>query len=184
MSAAHGTALTGGDYADLWAHAGMVAYQGEKMSKSLGNLVKVSELVAAGRDPRAVRLALGTHHYRADREWFDADLVEAEARLARWVAWAATAGGAERATTPTALLVARAGRAGRRPRRPGRAHRGRRRRGVGRTGRPRSTSTRSRPCSGSTSAPEAGPGRRGRTPIGVSVEVRRGPGGTVGPPRR
>ena len=106
MSAAHGTALTGGDYADLWAHAGMVGYQGEKMSKSLGNLVKVSELVAAGRDPRAVRLALGTHHYRADREWFEADLVAAEARLARWVAWAATAGGAERATAPTALLVA------------------------------------------------------------------------------
>jgi L-cysteine:1D-myo-inositol 2-amino-2-deoxy-alpha-D-glucopyranoside ligase len=71
----------------------MVGYQGEKMSKSLGNLVKVSELVAAGRDARAVRLALLAHHYRSDWEWFDADLSDAEARLERWRAWAATSGG-------------------------------------------------------------------------------------------
>jgi L-cysteine:1D-myo-inositol 2-amino-2-deoxy-alpha-D-glucopyranoside ligase len=84
----------------------MVGYQGEKMSKSLGNLVKVSELVAAGRDPRAVRLALLAHHYRSDWEWFDADLVTAERRLERWLAWAATrAGGAVPVPAPTPLVV-------------------------------------------------------------------------------
>ncbi|WKK73279.1 hypothetical protein Q0F99_17740 [Rathayibacter oskolensis] len=51
-----------------YAHAGMVAYQGEKMSKSLGNLVLVSRLQAEGADARAIRLALLAHHYRSDWE--------------------------------------------------------------------------------------------------------------------
>jgi L-cysteine:1D-myo-inositol 2-amino-2-deoxy-alpha-D-glucopyranoside ligase len=106
MSTAHGTALTGRPYAVHHTHTGMVGYQGEKMSKSLGNLVKVSELVAAGHDPRAVRLALLAHHYRSDWEWFDADLVAAEQRLGRWLAWAATSeGGAVPVTAPTPLVV-------------------------------------------------------------------------------
>jgi L-cysteine:1D-myo-inositol 2-amino-2-deoxy-alpha-D-glucopyranoside ligase len=106
MSTAHGTALTGRPYAVHHTHTGMVGYQGEKMSKSLGNLVKVSELVAAGHDPRAVRLALLAHHYRSDWEWFDAELAAAEQRLGRWVAWAATSeGGAVAVTAPTPLVV-------------------------------------------------------------------------------
>jgi len=106
MSTAHGTALTGRPYAVHHTHTGMVGYQGEKMSKSLGNLVKVSELVAAGHDPRAVRLALLAHHYRSDWEWFDAELAAAEQRLGRWVAWAATSeGGAVPVTAPTPLVV-------------------------------------------------------------------------------
>jgi L-cysteine:1D-myo-inositol 2-amino-2-deoxy-alpha-D-glucopyranoside ligase len=68
----------------LHAHGGMVAYHGEKMSKSLGNLVLVSELVAGGADPMAVRLVLLAHHYRDDWEYTDADLEAATARLARW----------------------------------------------------------------------------------------------------
>ncbi|GAA4154747.1 cysteine--1-D-myo-inosityl 2-amino-2-deoxy-alpha-D-glucopyranoside ligase [Gryllotalpicola daejeonensis] len=90
FSAAHSSALTGEPAAQLYAHAGMVAYQGEKMSKSLGNLVKVSELRAAGADPRGIRLALLAHHYRDDWEWTDASLPEALERLTRWQA-AATA---------------------------------------------------------------------------------------------
>jgi L-cysteine:1D-myo-inositol 2-amino-2-deoxy-alpha-D-glucopyranoside ligase len=62
----------------------MVSYQGEKMSKSLGNLVFVSRLVADGVDPMAVRMALLAHHYRSDWEWTDVVLAEAHARLARW----------------------------------------------------------------------------------------------------
>ena len=104
MSAAHGIALTGRPHADLHAHGGMVAYQGEKMSKSLGNLVKVSELVAAGTDARAVRLAVTAHHYRSDWEWTADDLERAEARLAAWRAWAAGAGGATGDRVETALL--------------------------------------------------------------------------------
>ncbi|WP_157156212.1 cysteine--1-D-myo-inosityl 2-amino-2-deoxy-alpha-D-glucopyranoside ligase [Diaminobutyricimonas sp. LJ205] len=90
FSAAHTAALTGTPLASLYSHAGMVAYQGEKMSKSLGNLVFVSKLRSAGTDPRAIRLALLTEHYRQDWDWTDESLTAAEARLVRWVAWAAT----------------------------------------------------------------------------------------------
>jgi L-cysteine:1D-myo-inositol 2-amino-2-deoxy-alpha-D-glucopyranoside ligase len=88
FSAGHTAALTGGHLATLYAHAGMVAYEGEKMSKSLGNLVLVSRLVAEGTDPRAIRLALLDRHYRADAEWTRALLTAAECRLATWETWA------------------------------------------------------------------------------------------------
>ncbi|KQV08160.1 cysteine--1-D-myo-inosityl 2-amino-2-deoxy-alpha-D-glucopyranoside ligase [Leifsonia sp. Root112D2] len=84
LSAGHAAALSGHPLARVYSHAGMIAYQGEKMSKSLGNLVKVSELRAAGVDPRVIRLALLGHHYRSDWEWTDADLAAATARLAAW----------------------------------------------------------------------------------------------------
>lgn len=84
MSAGHAAALSGHPLAAVYSHAGMVAYQGEKMSKSLGNLVLVSELRSRGVDPRAVRLAILAHHYRSDWEWTDAGLDEAVGRLARW----------------------------------------------------------------------------------------------------
>jgi len=71
-------------FARVYAHAGMVSYQGRKMSKSLGNLVFVSRLLAAGTDPTAIRVALLAHHYRSDWEWTDAVLADANARLARW----------------------------------------------------------------------------------------------------
>ncbi len=71
-------------FARVYAHAGMVSYQGHKMSKSLGNLVFVNRLLADGVDPIAIRMALLTHHYRSDWEWTDAALADADARLARW----------------------------------------------------------------------------------------------------
>lgn len=74
----------GEQFAKTYAHAGMVAYEGEKMSKSRGNLVFVSRLRAAGTDPMAIRLALLRHHYRADWEWYDAELTTAEETLADW----------------------------------------------------------------------------------------------------
>ncbi|ROQ40915.1 L-cysteine:1D-myo-inositol 2-amino-2-deoxy-alpha-D-glucopyranoside ligase [Frondihabitans sp. PhB188] len=98
MSAGHGTALTGDAFASHYAHTGMVAYQGEKMSKSLGNLVKVSELVTEGVDPRAIRLALLSHHYRSDWEWFDDDVFAAIARITHWSEWATTAVPGDEAT--------------------------------------------------------------------------------------
>ncbi|MDQ1526654.1 MAG: L-cysteine:1D-myo-inositol 2-amino-2-deoxy-alpha-D-glucopyranoside ligase, partial [Microbacteriaceae bacterium] len=66
---------------------------GEKMSKSLGNLVLVSRLVADGVDPRVIRLAILAEHYRSDWEWTDAHLEAAQARLTRWLDWAGTASG-------------------------------------------------------------------------------------------
>ncbi|SCD68532.1 L-cysteine:1D-myo-inositol 2-amino-2-deoxy-alpha-D-glucopyranoside ligase [Streptomyces sp. DvalAA-14] len=85
MGASHAQVLTGEyPYAQAYVHAGMVALNGEKMSKSKGNLVFVSALRRAGVDPAAIRLALLDHHYRADWEWTDAVLDEAVQRLARW----------------------------------------------------------------------------------------------------
>src|ERR1700753_1856466 len=88
MSASHARVACGSAddhaFARVYAHSGMVAYQGAKMSKSLGNLVFVSRLRAAGVDPMAIRLALVAHHYRSDWEWTDAVLAEARGRLDRW----------------------------------------------------------------------------------------------------
>jgi L-cysteine:1D-myo-inositol 2-amino-2-deoxy-alpha-D-glucopyranoside ligase len=71
-------------FARAYVHTGMVGLDGEKMSKSRGNLVFVSRLREDGVDPMAVRLALLAHHYRADWEWDDADLRAAAGRLDRW----------------------------------------------------------------------------------------------------
>jgi L-cysteine:1D-myo-inositol 2-amino-2-deoxy-alpha-D-glucopyranoside ligase len=85
MSASEAQATFDGlTFAGAYLHAGMVAYQGEKMSKSKGNLVFVSTLREAGTDPMAIRLALLAHHYRSDWEWTDAELTRATARLAAW----------------------------------------------------------------------------------------------------
>ncbi|WP_055586655.1 cysteine--1-D-myo-inosityl 2-amino-2-deoxy-alpha-D-glucopyranoside ligase [Streptacidiphilus griseoplanus] len=85
MGASHAQVATGDHpYAQAYVHAGMVALDGEKMSKSRGNLVFVSRLRRDGVDPAAIRLALHAHHYRSDWEWTDAVLEEAVARLGRW----------------------------------------------------------------------------------------------------
>ena len=85
MSAAHAESATGQKpFANTFMHAGMVSLDGEKMSKSLGNLVFVSKLRAQGVDPMAIRLVLLSHHYRSDWEWFDSELEVAKERLNRW----------------------------------------------------------------------------------------------------
>jgi len=85
MGASHAQVLTGEfPMAKAYVHAGMVALDGEKMSKSKGNLVFVSQLRRDGVDPAAIRLALLAHHYRADWEWTDQVLQDAVARLGRW----------------------------------------------------------------------------------------------------
>ncbi|MCH7232684.1 cysteine--1-D-myo-inosityl 2-amino-2-deoxy-alpha-D-glucopyranoside ligase [Glycomyces sp. L485] len=85
MSAAHAESLTGElPFARAYVHTGMIGLDGEKMSKSLGNLVFVSKLRAQDVDPAAVRLALLADHYRSDRQWAPATLAEAELRLGRW----------------------------------------------------------------------------------------------------
>src|SRR5215468_53855 len=71
-------------FARRYVHAGMVRLDGEKMSKSLGNLVFVSSLLADGTDPMAIRLAILAHHYAGDWDWTAAGLAVAAGRLARW----------------------------------------------------------------------------------------------------
>jgi L-cysteine:1D-myo-inositol 2-amino-2-deoxy-alpha-D-glucopyranoside ligase len=106
MSASHARVADGEHaFARVYAHSGMVAYQGAKMSKSLGNLVFISRLRAAGVDPMAIRLALIAHHYRSDWEWTDAVLAEAQARLERWRAAVARALVTGTATVPAADAV-------------------------------------------------------------------------------
>jgi L-cysteine:1D-myo-inositol 2-amino-2-deoxy-alpha-D-glucopyranoside ligase len=62
----------------------MVGLDGEKMSKSKGNLVLVSKLRAAGEEPAAIRLAILAHHYRSDWSWTDDGFAAAKDRLATW----------------------------------------------------------------------------------------------------
>lgn len=85
FSAAHAEALTGvRRFAKHYVHTGMIGLEGEKMSKSRGNLVFVSKLRAAQVDPAAIRLGLLAGHYRTDRAWTDDVLAEATSRLNKW----------------------------------------------------------------------------------------------------
>lgn len=106
MSASEARVATGEDFARAFVHTGMVGFDGEKMSKSKGNLVLVSRLRESGTDPMAIRLALLGHHYRSDWEWFDADLARAEERLALWRAAVGRATAPAAAGTVTDLLAA------------------------------------------------------------------------------
>ena len=83
MSAAQGKILQGREFASHYVHAGMIGLDGVKMSKSLGNLVFVSKLVAQGRDPMAIRWALMEEHYSQDRSWSEELLANAESWIVR-----------------------------------------------------------------------------------------------------
>lgn len=72
----------------FWMHTAMVRYEGEKMSKSLGNLVMVRDLLET-YSPDAIRLYLGSHQYRTAWE-YDETKLEASARLAQKIQKAAT----------------------------------------------------------------------------------------------
>ena len=84
MCAAQGRVATDQPFAQAYVHSGMVGLDGEKMSKSKGNLVFVSALRASAVEPMAIRLALLGHYYREDWEWTDQLLVSAQDRLNRW----------------------------------------------------------------------------------------------------
>jgi len=84
MCAAQGRVLAGVDFARRFVHTGMIGLNGEKMSKSRGNLKFVSVMRSEGIDPMVLRIALLSGHYRADREWSDRLLSESELRLNLW----------------------------------------------------------------------------------------------------
>lgn len=85
FTAAHAECVSGERrFARHYVHAGMIGWDGHKMSKSRGNLVLVSALRAQDVEPSAVRLGLLAGHYRADRFWSQQVLDEATARLHRW----------------------------------------------------------------------------------------------------
>jgi L-cysteine:1D-myo-inositol 2-amino-2-deoxy-alpha-D-glucopyranoside ligase len=71
MSAAQSTIITGKQFARHYIHSGMIGLNGEKMSKSRGNLVFVSQLIDQGVHPMAIRWALLDRHYQEDTMWSD-----------------------------------------------------------------------------------------------------------------
>jgi L-cysteine:1D-myo-inositol 2-amino-2-deoxy-alpha-D-glucopyranoside ligase len=77
MSAAQSKAISGKEFARSYVHAGMIGLDGEKMSKSKGNLLFVSKMVTEGISPMAIRLALISQHYSADRMWTQSVLDDA-----------------------------------------------------------------------------------------------------------
>jgi L-cysteine:1D-myo-inositol 2-amino-2-deoxy-alpha-D-glucopyranoside ligase len=80
---AQSEAATGEPFVRHWMHQAMVRMDGEKMSKSLGNLVFVSEL-RKEFDPMAIRLMIIENHYRSEWEWDDGRMPRAVERLERW----------------------------------------------------------------------------------------------------
>jgi L-cysteine:1D-myo-inositol 2-amino-2-deoxy-alpha-D-glucopyranoside ligase len=94
---AQSESVTGRPFVRHWLHIGLVGLDGTKMSKSLGNLVFVRDLLADW-EPSAIRLALLDHHYRPDWEWTDRDMPDAARRLEAWRA--APTGTATGATGP------------------------------------------------------------------------------------
>jgi L-cysteine:1D-myo-inositol 2-amino-2-deoxy-alpha-D-glucopyranoside ligase len=110
---AQSEAATGETFVRHWMHVGMVCKDGEKMSKSLGNLVFIDELRETW-DPRTIRLAIIEHHYRDIWSWEDDLMPRAAARLDRWLGAAGSGQGALEAVraaldddldTPSALVA-------------------------------------------------------------------------------
>ena len=86
---AQSEAATGETFVKHWMHVAMVFKDGEKMSKSLGNLVFVDQL-RTQFDPRSIRMAVIEHHYRNEWEWDETLMPRNHERL---VSWKASVGG-------------------------------------------------------------------------------------------
>ena len=81
MSAQIVKAAYGRDFAKYFVHSAMIGLDGEKMSKSKGNLVFVSKLLEAKVDPMVIRWALLKGHYQEDRAWSNELLNTAESEI-------------------------------------------------------------------------------------------------------
>lgn len=106
MCAAQALVATREPLARAFVHSAMVGLDGEKMSKSKGNLVLVSTLLGEGVDPMAIRLALLDHHYRTDWFWTQGDLERSTARLAVWRQAVGRSSGADAATVVAEVRTA------------------------------------------------------------------------------
>jgi L-cysteine:1D-myo-inositol 2-amino-2-deoxy-alpha-D-glucopyranoside ligase len=88
---AQSEAATGEPFVRHWMHVAMVHMDGEKMSKSLGNLVFVDKLRET-YDPRSIRLGIIEHHYRREWEWDESLMPRNHARLLAWLGTVGTGG--------------------------------------------------------------------------------------------
>jgi L-cysteine:1D-myo-inositol 2-amino-2-deoxy-alpha-D-glucopyranoside ligase len=86
---AQSEAATGEQFVKHWMHTALISMDGQKMSKSLGNLVFIDKLREEW-DARAIRLAIVEHHYRTEWEWDDDLMPRNQARLELWQANAST----------------------------------------------------------------------------------------------
>jgi L-cysteine:1D-myo-inositol 2-amino-2-deoxy-alpha-D-glucopyranoside ligase len=107
MSASGAQVATGEHpFARAYVHQAMVGLDGEKMSKSKGNLVLVSKERLGGTDPMAIRLVLLAHHYRTEWFWTTSDLAAAQSRLDLWRGAISRGTGPDGAAAVDALRVA------------------------------------------------------------------------------
>ena len=95
-----------GPFSRFWMHIAMVRYQGEKMSKSLGNLVMVRDLLQAGFHPDAIRLCMVAHHYRQPWTYEDGDIERASEIVERLRQAVKSASGDGSALDPALARVA------------------------------------------------------------------------------
>ena len=80
---AQSEAATGAPFVQTWLHCAHLRMGGEKMAKSVGNIARVGDLIAAGTSPRALRFALIAVHYRAPLNYSDESLAAAAAAVER-----------------------------------------------------------------------------------------------------
>ena len=80
----------GDDFANFWMHNGMVTYEGEKMSKSIGNTISPAQMLQMAR-PLVVRYYLGSAHYRSILDYRPSSLQEAATAIERIEAFLAAA---------------------------------------------------------------------------------------------
>ncbi len=89
---AQSEAATGEPFVRHWMHTALISKDGEKMSKSLGNLVFIDALRKEW-DPAAIRVAIIGHRYRVEWEWDEELMPRSHARLERWRSAAGSGGG-------------------------------------------------------------------------------------------
>ena len=76
------SSAAGDDFANFWMHNGMVTYEGEKMSKSIGNTISPAQMLEMAR-PLVVRYYLGSAHYRSILDYRPSSLQEAATAIER-----------------------------------------------------------------------------------------------------
>lgn len=80
---AQSESVTGVPFVRHWMHTALISKDGEKMSKSLGNLVFIDQL-RRDWDPMVIRLGIIGHHYRSEWSWDDGLMSRSAERLDRW----------------------------------------------------------------------------------------------------
>ena len=81
---AQGSCMSSAKYCNYWFHNGIVLVNKKKMSKSVGNVILVDDLVKR-YDPRSIRLALLSAHYRQPLNWSDSTIAEANNLLKKFI---------------------------------------------------------------------------------------------------